>query len=250
MLSRERSLWIWCALPVVINLIALALGIVLFFTYLLDPLSVAVSDWLEIADPERWYQWLWVAPLRLLSWLARWAIAALFALLLYMVFVLLGGVLAAPFLDVLSRRVEALRTGRVADAGSEGLVAAFRVGMRAILEEGKRVVFFLGVQAAILALGLVPGLHLFAAVAWLAAAAAFLPLDYAGYLLDRRGVRFRERRRWIWRHRGPMLTFGLAALGTFAVPILNFLCLPWLVTAGTLLALEVGPPSGDSTPQT
>ncbi len=250
MLARERSLWIWCALPVAVNLIALVLGVALFFAYLLDPLSLGVSDWLAVADPERWYQWLWVAPLRLISWLARWLIVALFALLLYIVFALLGGVLASPFLDVLSRRVEALRMGRVTDEGGEGLVAALRGSLRSIVEEGKRVIFFLGIQAALLAIGLVPGLHLFAVLAWLAAAAVFLPLDYAGYLLDRRGVRFRQRRRWIWRHRGPMLAFGLAALVTFAVPILNFFCLPWLVTAGTLLALEVGVPPSSSTPQT
>ena len=40
--------------------------------------------------------------------------------------------------------------------------------------------------------------------------------------------------------------FGLAALATFVIPGLNFLCLPWLVASGTLLALEVGPPEGPS----
>jgi hypothetical protein len=39
-----------------------------------------------------------------------------------------------------------------------------------------------------------------------------------------------------------MLGFGAAALGTFLVPGLNFLCLPWLVTAGPLLALDVRVP--------
>ena len=39
-----------------------------------------------------------------------------------------------------------------------------------------------------------------------------------------------------------MLGFGGSAFATFLVPGLNFLCLPWLVTSGTLLALEVGPP--------
>ena len=70
----------------------------------------------------------------------------------------------------------------------------------------------------------------------------FLPLDYTGYLLDRRDVPFCTRRGWVWRHRRAMLGFGAAALGTFLVPGLNFLCLPWLVTAGTLLALDVRVP--------
>jgi CysZ protein len=247
MLASERSLWIWCALPVVVNLVALVLGISLFLAYLLDPVSAAVSDWVAVADPERWYEWLWVAPLRLLAWLVRWLVVALFALLVYFVFVLLGGVLASPFLDVLSRRVEALRMGSVTDEAGAGVVGAVRASLRPIVDEARRVIFFLGIQAALFAIGLVPGLQLPAAGAWIVATSAFLPLDYAGYLLDRRGVGFRERRRWIWRHRAAMLAFGFAALGTFAVPLLNFLCLPWLVAAGTLLALELGPPVRDST---
>jgi hypothetical protein len=37
-----------------------------------------------------------------------------------------------------------------------------------------------------------------------------------------------------------MLSFGGFALALYALPGLSFVCLAWLVTAGTLLALEVG----------
>ncbi len=45
-----------------------------------------------------------------------------------------------------------------------------------------------------------------------------------------------------------MGSFGGLALLSFAIPGLNFVCLPWLVTAGTLLALDVGPPSPAADP--
>ncbi len=72
----------------------------------------------------------------------------------------------------------------------------------------------------------------------------FAPLHYTGYLLDRRGIPFRERRRWLWQHRRAALGFGAAALSSFLIPGLNFVCLPWLVCAGTLLALELDAPAG------
>ena len=76
-------------------------------------------------------------------------------------------------------------------------------------------------------------------------AALFLALDFTAPTLGRREVRWPQRRAWLWRHRLPMLGFGFAGMATLLVPGLNFLCLPWLVTSGTLLALELGPPSAE-----
>ena len=44
---------------------------------------------------------------------------------------LVASVLAAPFLDVLSRRVEAIVSGRVRDVGEGGLWLSVRAGVRA-----------------------------------------------------------------------------------------------------------------------
>ncbi len=94
-------------------------------------------------------------------------------------------------------------------------------------------------------LALIPGAQPFALAGAALFTMLFLPLDYTGYVLDRREVRFRQRRAWVWGHRQTMLGFGAAALVSLLSPGLNFLCLPWFVTAGTLLALEVGPPAGE-----
>ena len=70
---------------------------------------------------------------------------------------------------------------------------------------------------------------------------SFLPLDYAGYALDRRRLSFQERRRWLATHRPAALGFGAAAFALCAVPILNLLAMPGLVVGGTLLALRHPP---------
>ena len=66
----------------------------------------------------------------------------------------------------------------------------------------------------------------------------FLPLDYAGYLFDRRQISFIARRNWLSDNLPIMLGFGSTAMGTALVPGLNLLLLPSLVVAGTLLALR------------
>lgn len=243
LLRARRELWLWCALPAALNVAVFAGAIAAFLAWGWEPVEAWLRGWLEVAAPSAWYGWIWVAPLRALSWLVRWLVLAVVAAAVYLSFTLVGGVLAAPFLDALSRRVERLQRGCLEDRQLPGLAAALRGTGRAVLEEGKRTAFFLCVELAILLVGLVPGLQLPAVAAAVGFAALFLPLDYTGYALDRRLVPFRARRRWVWQHRRAMMGFGGLALVSFLVPGLNFLCLPWLVTAGTILALELGPPT-------
>jgi len=243
MLRRERSLWPWIAVPFVLNLAAFALAATLFFAYL-GPLAAPLERFLEIQDPTHWWGWLWAGPLRLLAMLVRVLLVGAFGLALYFGFTLLGGVIAAPFLDVLSEKVERLASEAPFQAAA-GMTALVRRSVRSVLAEGTRVAFFLAVQIPLVLLGFVPGLSPFAAAASFGFAALFMPLAYTGFALDRREIPFGARRRWITSHRFEMLSFGGFALLLYAVPGLSFLCMPWLVTAGTLLVLELGPPRSE-----
>ncbi|MEX2209013.1 MAG: EI24 domain-containing protein [Myxococcota bacterium] len=240
LLRTNPSLWPWAALPFLVSLLAFVLAIWAFVANL-DAIAGPLERALDPGEPEAWWAWAWAGPLLLLAVLLRWLLLAALAVAIYFLFTVLGGVVAAPFLDVLSERVEAIVTGARARAGA-GFGDVLRTALRSIVEESKRTLFFLGGQLAILLLGLIPGLQPVAAVASLVFSALFLPLDYTAYALDRRRVRFRARRRWIFAHRSEMLGFGGFGLALFFVPGLSFLCLPWLVTAGTLLVLELGAP--------
>ena len=241
LLFTRRELWPLCAAPVALNLLAFGLAAALFFANL-DAATTALGGWLALPDPEAWYEWIWVGPARALAWLARWILLLVFAAIVYALFTLIGGVLAAPFLDLIAERVERIRTGGALSASRAGLRGFLRSAGRALVAQSKRTAFFVSVELGLILLGLLPGLQPLVAIAIPLFAALFMPLDYTGYLLDRREIPFRRRRGWVWQHRRAMLGFGGGALASFAIPGLNFLCLPWLVTAGTLLALEVGPP--------
>ncbi len=233
-LRGRRELWPFCVVPLLLNLCVFGLAIAAFVVYL-DPLVAAVSETFEVTDPEAWYEWLWVGPLRLLAWAVRWMLIVIFAWAVYFLFAVIGTVIASPFLDILSARVERTITG--------GVVAPSGGVLRALGAEARRALFFLGVQLGWIALALVPGMQPFSALGLFVTSALFLPLEYTSYVLDRRSVRFAEQRVWLWSHRRAMFGFGATAFASFLVPGLNFLCLPLLVTAGTRLALEIGPPA-------
>lgn len=242
MLRARRELWIWCALPMAVNVVTFAAALFAFVTWGWDPLTAGLRDALAVAPPAAWYGWIWTGPLWALAWLARWLVLSVALVAVYLTFALVGGVLAAPLLDALSRRIERIERGSV----SEEPIGVWRAAGRALVGESQRTAFFLAVQVAIFALGLLPGMQPVALVAAVGFAALYLPLDYSGYVLDRRGIRFRARRSWVWSHKRAMLGFGAPALLTFFIPGLNFLCLPWLVTAGTLLTLRIGPPESQA----
>jgi CysZ protein len=119
---------------------------------------------------------------------------------------------------------------------------------RSLASEAQRLLFLAGGWALLFFLGVViPGGQLVTAPLTVAFTVAFLPLEYTGHVLDRRRISFRERRAWLGSQRPRMLGFGLAAFLTLMVPGLNFLVLPALVVAGTLLAVRYPPEASPPT---
>lgn len=235
LLLRDRRLWPLAAVPLLLSVLAVA-GAVVAVTVWAGPLHALTSGLFPSVRADSWVDWLWVGPLGALYFVLGKLLFLLAAGLSVVLAFALAGLLAAPFQDALSRRVEAVVAGHVEERAAGGLL---RDGARALREEARRLACFLSLSAAIAGFGLlIPGGQLLAGPALVALSMAFLTLDYAGYTLDRRGVRFADKRRWLARHPGASLGFGGAALLLFAVPGLNLLALPVLVVAGTLLALR------------
>jgi CysZ protein len=109
---------------------------------------------------------------------------------LYFAFLILGTMIAAPFLDVLAQRVEVLATGRMPQEQTTLLDAVRNIGI-SIIEELRKLAFFLAVQMTLLLLGLLPVLTPFTVVTATLFTMLFLPLEYAGFV-DHRQMRFRQ----------------------------------------------------------
>jgi len=244
LLRRERRLWRLALVPFLIALVACTVTGALLVAYL-DVVHAVATAWLPDPQVGAWYSWLWVGPVRVLGFVAGLVLTGMLAGLALVAAFLVANVVSSPFLDALSRRVEAVVAGRVDEVSDPGLFGAVRDGGRAMTEELRRLLFFALVQGALFLLGvLIPGGQLVAPLLMVASTLLFLPLDYASYSLDRRRVRFRDKRRWILRHRLAMLGFGAGAFVTLLVPGLNFVALPGLVVSGTLLALRYPAPTG------
>lgn len=237
-LRRERSLWSLAWVPLLLCAGALlgTFGAVVIHA---AQLYAFTSGWLPVLEAHAWYAWLWVAPARVVLWLVGLLLFAGLAGVLLVMALLVANLLASPFLDALSRRVEDRVTGGVVDRSPGGVHGLAGDALRAVVLELRRGVFFAAVQGGLFLAALaLPGGVLLGPPAMLLFTTLFLPLDYAGYTHDRRRVPFRARRRWVLAHRARMLGFGGAAFATLLVPGLNFLALPGMVVSGTLLALR------------
>lgn len=222
--------------------LVLALGGVAAFA---GELWAFATAWVPALAAGAWWTWLWIGPAQLLfAGLGALAFAALCGVILVAA-LLAANLAASPFLEALSRRVEEVVTG-AADEPGGGWLDALRGGGRAALEELRRLGFFLALQLAILGTGfVVPGAQLLAPPAMTLVTLLFLPLDSASPALDRRRLRFRDKRRWVLDQPALMLGYGVAAFLTCLVPGLNLLAMPVLVVGGTLLALRNPPATGD-----
>ncbi len=241
LLLRERRLWSLALVSMLLSLAAFAAAIAFVVSYAAE-IHAGVTGWIPTIEVAHWTAWLWVGP-------AHLAFAVIGALLFLVVAgaclvaaTVVAGLLASPFHDVLSLRVERIVTGTgVHDTGS-GPLGVLREGGRALREELRRVAFYLSVVGSLAGLGfLIPGAHVVTGPLILGFTILFLPLDYASYALDRRRLSFAGKRRWVGSDIPVMLGFGSAAFLTYLVPGLNFVAMPVLVVGGTLLVLRHAP---------
>jgi CysZ protein len=240
-LRRERSLWPLAAIPLGVAILALVGAMSIVFGQA-DAIQGVVAGWLPTVEAGAWYSWLWVAPAKLGLWLLSSLLFLLASGVVVLASLMLATLVSAPALDLLSQRVEVVESGTLVESGDGSLKAvAIDVG-RSLASEARRLLLLASVWAALFVLGmLIPGGQVITAPLMVAFTVAFLPLEYTGHVLDRRRISFRDRRTWLSSQRPRMLGFGLAAFLTLMVPGLNFLVLPALVVAGTLLAVRYPP---------
>jgi len=238
-LRAHPRLWGLAWVPVLFALLAVGGAATAFWLHLTEVHAFFVAL-LPSVEPGAWWTWLWIGPAKAVLFLAGWlGVLGSFAVTLVAA-LLTANLASAPFLDSLSERVEGIATGR--DPSGESGQRVLAGALSSFVSELGRVAFLGGIWLGLTLVGfLVPGAHLLTAPLLVAITVAFLPLDYAGFALDRRALSFADRRRWLAAHRPTMLGFGGLAFAACLVPGLNLVLLPTLVTAGTLLVVRTEP---------
>jgi CysZ protein len=229
-IAGHARLWWLCLTPFLINLGLFVLAFWLTFDYF--------QGWVQGLLPTG-EGWWWQALLYLLM-----VVAVLLLLIVEVyLFAVVGRVIAAPFLEELTRRVELLaRPGQTPP--DMGFWASL---VRAATQESKRLALYAAVMLGLLVLNLVPGLGSLAygVLAWLTTC-FFLAGEFLDFPLERRGWSLLAKMRYVLGLRLTGLGFGLAVFALGVVPVVNLALLPLAAVGGTLLYLERPPRSGPS----
>jgi CysZ protein len=239
-LRRERRLWALAWIPILFALVSVVSATSIFWVRL-DWIHAYWVELLPVLDVTSAWSWIWVGPGRLLFWLAGWLGVLVSLAISLLAALLLANLAAAPFLDRLSLRVEEIVSGQPSDV-SGGFWDQVSDVMRSFAAELRRLAFLGFVWLVLSLVGvLIPGAQLVTAPLLVVTTILFLPLDYAGFALDRRGIPFARRRGWLVENLSLMMGFGAVAFVACLVPGLNLLIMPAQVTAGTLLVLRRTP---------
>ena len=236
-LRGHSNLWMLALVPVLFASVSVGTAGAIFWVQL-DEIHSAFQGVFPHLEATTWWTWIWVGPGQVLFFLLRWIAVIVSFMVTLIAALLLSNLAAAPFLDALSERVEAIVLGKAVDE-IEGLADLLSDTIRSFGAELQRLGFLGGIWVGLTLVGVaLPGAHLLTSPLLVAITVLFLPLDYAGFALDRRGISFRERRVWLREHLPTMVGFGGVAFVSCLVPGLNLVVMPSLVTAGTLLVLR------------
>jgi CysZ protein len=152
-------------------------------------------------------------------------------------FTVIAQIIGQPFYERISDRVE--HQLGAPPAGTDA--PWWRSFPRASLESALLLAMTLACTAPLFVLGLLPVLgQTVVPVLQALVGGFFLAVELLAIPLERRGLHLAGRLRFVWRHRGQTLGFGITAFVLFLVPLMNVLAMPGAVVGATLLVRRLG----------
>ncbi len=229
---RHPSLWPWCILPILINIIV----IVLLWIW-----TGRFSEHLVEAYVTDATGWFWEALRKgaeVLVFFARIVITLV-------AFVVVGSFAALPFNDLLSEQTDKI-AGGWNDPRPFSPVRMTRDLAITGFQEGKRMVLYLSLVVPLFLLSFIPLFAPFTLILNVIVSAMFFTSDYLAYPMERRGaLMFRDKFMIARRYFFPSLGFGCAVTLLALVPVINFIFFPLAVVGGTLLFNDLVRQYGD-----
>ncbi len=224
LLIKNPKLWPWAIAPAMINLLVFVTT--LFFS--LPWASAAFSGAWAAPEIVAWYHYgVWA-----LWGLCYLLVMVLTAVLSYMGAMMIGGVIASPFNDVLSEKTEKILLGERYVAPPE--MPFVKGVVRSMLSSAAMAGMYFAVMAPLLLLNLIPavGSVAYTLIGGLVGG-YFVALEYSDTFLERKTLPFKEKLQLVWRERSFTLGFGVGTSLMLAIPLINFFCLPIAVIGGT-----------------
>ena len=168
-----------------------------------------------------------------LEWLF-WGIYFLaIMMVLFYGFIAAANFLAAPFYGYLAELTEKQLTNQENDEGFSWKELLAMVP-RTIAREIQKLIYYLPRVLALLILGLIPGLNLIVAIAWIVFSGWMMAIQYIDYPADNNKMSFPEMKSYLRAHRLTSFGFGMITFGATLIPILNFVAMPAAVCGATV----------------
>lgn len=213
------------AIPFLINVVTFSLavyfGLRFFNDFVLELLP----------QGEAWY---WVV-LYYTVWLAA---GLLTLVLVFFCFTVVGNLIASPFNELLSERVESLLLTDV-EQKPFSLREFWGDILRVWLVELKKMSLFIVAMLILLLLNLLPVIgNLLYGVLSILLTLFFLSWEYLAFVHERKSHGFRLQRRYLFDHKLLVLGFASGVLVMLAIPFLQLFCIPVAVSGATLLWCE------------
>lgn len=145
--------------------------------------------------------------------------------------------LTAPFLGILSKRLEEHLTGDVIPSGDSPLQAVLSVP-RSFLRELQKFLHYLPLAVLTLVISVIPGINVAAPILWMLLGAWMMSLQFVDYPMDNNALSFSEVREACSAHRTTSITFGAVVAFVSGIPVINLVLIPAAVAGATLFWCE------------
>lgn len=224
---KDKSYWQYVSIPIIINFFLYIASFWFFWNYLLP-----MSDTLKVSlDPGAWYLWLE----KVYNWCVSFAtvITMLAVSAFSFIYVLL--IVEAPFLALLSERVEKELYGNDFDAsGVKNIVKSILLGLKNSVVLGVitlfwTVVFFVGNL-------IIPGVS---TVLGVLVIGFYYGISFLVYSAELRFTSYSQLRVMVKRKKLEVLGLGVVCYLIVLIPFIAIIFLPIAVMSGTMLYNEV-----------
>lgn len=234
-LMRRPRLWPWAAMPTIVNLVLLIAMIAIFIHYYGDLYEWLASHLghLDIENPSTWYMHILDAVVWVLDLIFQLLIILMSIAMLLIISYGLSFVVAAPFNDALSERVETMLTG--VEPPPFALKKFMGDIMRTVRIEVVKAAVLISIPLVLFVLNILPGVGgILYIVLTFIFGAWDMGFSFADLPMGRKVVPLRKRVAFAKSNRWVLIGFGSA----FIIPFFALVFAAPMVVGGTMLYLD------------
>lgn len=210
----------------IISTVVLTLLLVFGFNYLFDEFTAFFPE----LQSDTWY---WV--------IVRYIWFIVITVLLFIsfgyLFLSVAKILAAPFNDLLSEKIEIMHNPNYKEPESAFFHLA-KTLIPTLLEELRKITIIITAYLLLYFLTLLPLLQVIAVPAIVVYSMLVISIDFCDYTFARHQMTYKEKLAFIKKHTFEMLGFGAAAYLFLFIPFVNLLIIQVAVISSTLFVVE------------